>query len=228
MGSSGYSANDHDGEDCSNPALIVRIPGAPGAAPSVSTSAVQSALAPLLDFIGSKESKGYDDISGLVSRSRHPTKKLTQMTIREVLDWQESIDQFQLSEAVGRYQIMEDTLRGYDNNRGAGSESNSLYVKAGLSSSSLFSPENQDKMATVLIQESGLNRFLSGEISRETFANKLANVWAALPIVSGPKAGKSAYEGDRAGNKTVTTIQQYLDVLDKVKAGYAVNNRSTR
>jgi hypothetical protein len=222
MGSSGFSANDHGGEDCNNPALIVRIPGAP----SVPTPSAQGALGPLLDYIGVRESRGYDDISGLVSKSRYPSKKITQMTMREILDWQESIDKFQISEAVGRYMFMEDTLRGYDNDKRGGSESNSLYVKAGLSSGSLFSPENQDKMAGVLIQAAGLNKFLSGEISRETFANKLANVWAALPLVSGPNAGKSAYEGDKAGNRvsTITTIQSYLDVLDKVKAGYAVNN----
>ena len=221
MGASGYSANDHAGEDCDNPALVVRISGTPS---NVVPPAAQGALAPLLDFIGNKESKGYDDINGLVSKSRYPSKKITQMTIREVLDWQESIDKFQGSEAVGRYQIMEDTLRGYDNDKSGGSESNSLYVRAGLSSGSLFSPENQDKLAGVLIQASGLSKFLSGEIPRETFANKLANVWAALPLVSGPNAGKSAYEGDRAGNKTATSVQSYLDVLDKVKAAYSVNN----
>jgi hypothetical protein len=225
MGSSGYSANDHGGEDCNNPALIVRIPNQ---STNIVNAAVQNALTPLLDFIGNRESKGYDDINGLVSKSRYPTKKLTQMTMKEVLDWQESIDKFQASEAAGRYQIMEDTLRGYDNDKTTGSESDSLYAKAGLSSGALFSPENQDKLATYLIQKVGLNQFLSGQISRETFANKLAGIWAALPIVSGPKAGKSNYDGDRAGNKATAKIQAFLDVLDKVKAGYAVNNGGTR
>jgi len=225
MGSSGFSANDHDGEGCNNPVLVVRIPNPSS---NVVTSSVQGALAPLLDFIGNRESRGYDDINGLVSKSRYPTKKITQMTMKEILDWQESIDKFQLSEAVGRYQIMEDTLRGYDNDKTTGSEKDSLYAKVGLSSSSLFSPENQDKLATYLIQSTGLNKFLSGEISRETFANRLSGVWAALPIVSGPNAGKSSYQGDRAGNKTTATVQSFLDVLDKVKSGYAVNNGSRR
>jgi hypothetical protein len=225
MGSSGFSANDHDGEGCNNPALIVRIPNPSS---NIVTSSAQGALAPLLDFIGNKESKGYDDINGLVSRSRYPTKKLTQMTMKEILDWQESIDKFQDSEAVGRYQIMEDTLRGYNNDKTKGSEKDSLYAKAGLSSGSLFSPENQDKLATYLIQSEGLNKFLSGEISREIFANKLASVWAALPLVDGPNAGKSNYNGDRAGNKATATIQSFLDVLDKVKSGYAANNGSRR
>lgn len=233
MGSSGYSAADHTGEDCNNPALIVRIGGAPSA-PSVDivSTATQGFLAPLLNFIGNRESRGYDDINGLVSRSRYPVKKLTQMTIQEILDWQESIDKFQESEAVGRYQIMEDTLRGYNNdkqNAPANFRGNAIYTRAGLTTGSLFNPENQDKLATILIQDCGLNKFLTGgAVERERFANRLATVWAALPLVTGPNAGKSEYNGDRAGNKTTTTIQAFLDVLDKMKANYAAGNRSPR
>lgn len=225
MGSSGYSAADHEGEGCDNPALVVRIPRAPGGRSNDTVnSATQGALAPLLNFIGDKESNGYDDISGLVSRSRYPTKRITQMTIQEVLNWQESVDKFQLSEAVGRYQIMEDTLRGYNNDKDSG-PGNPIYTRAGLNANSLFSPENQDKIAIVLLQRRGLNRFLRGDISRETFANNLANEWAALPLVSGPHAGKSAYQGDRAGNTALTTVKAYLDAIDAVKAAHIANNK---
>ena len=142
-GSSGYSSRDHGGEGggANSPTTIDDI-----------TAATQTAVTPLLDFIGNKESEGYDDISGLISQSRYPAKSLTQMTIQEVLDWQESIDQFQLSEAVGRYQIMEDTLRGYNNDSSAGPGS-PLYTRAGVSAGDLFSPQNQDKMAIVLLNQ---------------------------------------------------------------------------
>ena len=139
------------------------------------------------------------------------------MTIQEVLDWQESIDSFQLSEAVGRYQIMEDTLRGYDNDRSTG-PGRPLYVRAGLSAGDLFSPENQDKMAIVLLDGRGLNKFLNEVITREQFANNLAAEWASLPLVTGPKTGLSKYAGDRAGNRALTTVKEYLDVIDQVKA----------
>ena len=213
MGSSGYSAQDHSGE-----------PGTGGGAGGGSTAtlgeitaATQSAVTPLLDFIGNKESEGYDDISGLISQSRYPARPITEMTIQEVLDWQESIDRFQLSEAVGRYQIMEDTLRGYNNDRSTG-PGNPLYTRAGLSAGALFSPENQDRMAIVLLEGRGLTRFLNGEISREQFANNLANEWASLPVVSGPNAGRSVYAGDRAGKRALTTVQEFLDAIDAVKA----------
>lgn len=181
------------------------------------TTVMNTAAAPLLDFIGNKESDGYDDISGLVSQSRYPSKPLTQMTIQEVLDWQESIDSFQGSEASGRYQIMEDTLRGYNNDRSSG-PGNPLYTRAGLSAGDLFSPENQDKMAVVLLEGRGLSRFLNGEITREQFANNLANEWASLPLVNGPNAGRSVYAGDSVGNRALTTVQEFLDAIDAVKA----------
>ena len=199
------------------------------------SAATQTAVTPLLDFIGNKEApEGYNQISNLVRTFRYPTKRLTEMTIQEVLDWQESIDEFQDSEASGRYQIMEDTLRGYDNGDRRRPKQPSgpytpLYTKAGLSSGDLFSPENQDKMAIALLRGRGLDRYLAGTLSREQFANNLAGEWASLPVVTGVNAGRSVYEGDRAGNRAVggtgTTeqeraqnrIQQFLAVLDQIK-----------
>lgn len=207
-GGGGYSARDHaSGTSTGTSTTIGDI-----------TAATQTAVTPLLDFIGNKESEGYDDIVGLVSRSRYPTKPLTQMTIGEVLNWQEAIDDFQLSEAVGRYQILEDTLRGYNNDRGVG-PGNPLYTRAGLSAGDLFSPENQDKMAMVLMNGRGLQRFIDGKITREQFANNLASEWASLPLVTGPNTGRSRYAGDGL-NRSLTTVKEFLDVLDAVKAGH--------
>lgn len=209
LGSTGYSSLDHGQSGSSIGSTSSTIGDV--------TAATQNAVTPLLDFIGNKESEGYDDISGLVSQSRYPTKRLTEMTIQEVLDWQESIDADQLSEASGRYQIMEDTLRGYNNDRGAG-PGNPLYTRAGLSAGDLFSPENQDKMAIVLLNQRGLQRFVDGKITREQFANNLASEWASLPLVTGPNAGRSVYAGDSAGNRALTTVQEFLDAIDAVKA----------
>ena len=206
LGSSGYSAKTRGGDFPAKPIL------------SEITAATQTAATPLLDFIGNKESEGYDDISGLVSRSLYPSKPLTKMTIQQVLDWQESIDKTQLSEASGRYQIMEDTLRGYNNDSGVG-PGNPLYTRAGIPATDLFSPENQDKMAIVLLDQRGLSKFLDGTISREQFANNLASEWASLPLVTGPNAGKSKYAGDAAGNRSLTSVKQFLNVLDQVKSG---------
>jgi len=210
IGSSGVSSRDHGGDGSTSSSATI----------SSVSAATQTAATPLLDFIGNKESQGYDDISGLVSQYRYPGKSLTSMTIQEVLDWQESIDRFQLSEASGRYQIMEDTLRGYNNDSATG-PGNPLYTRAGLSGGSMFSPENQDKLAIVLLEQRGLNRFLTGEITREDFANNLASEWASLPLVSGPNTGRSKYSGDRAGNVALTTVQEFLNAIDAVKSSYS-------
>ena len=205
MGSSGFSAKTRASQFPARPLL------------SEIRSATISAATPLLDFIGNKESDGYDDISGLVSRSKYPAKRITQMTMQEILDWQESVDATQLSEAVGRYQIMEDTLRGYNNDATLG-PGNPLYTRAGLSSGDLFTPENQDKMAIVLLDQRGLSKFIDGKLDKWSFANNLASEWASLPLVTGPNAGKSKYANDEAGNRSLTSITQFLNVLDEVKA----------
>jgi muramidase (phage lysozyme) len=204
MGSSGFSAKTRASQFPATPLL------------SEITAATQTAATPLLDFIGNKESEGYDDISGLVSQSLYPAKPITKMTMSEILDWQESIDQTQLSEAVGRYQIMEDTLRGYNNDATLG-PGNPLYTRAGLSAGDLFSPENQDKMAIVLLDQRGLSKFIDGKLDKWSFANNLASEWASLPLVSGAGAGKSKYANDKAGNRSLTTVSAFLNVLDEVK-----------
>lgn len=205
MGSSGFSAKTRASQFPARPLL------------SEIRAATQTAATPLLDFIGNKESEGYDDISGLVSQSLYPAKRITEMTMQEIMDWQESIDATQLSEAVGRYQIMEDTLRGYNNDATLG-PGNPLYSRAGLSSGDLFTPENQDKMAIVLLDQRGLSKFIDGKLDKWSFANNLASEWASLPLVTGPNAGKSKYANDAAGNRSLTSINAFLNVLDEVKS----------
>lgn len=223
-GSSGYSSVDHSGEGGSNSGNG-RYDGSSTIGDI--TAATQNSVTPLLDFIGNKESEGYDDISDLISESRYPSKPVTQMTIQEILDWQESIDRFQLSEAVGRYQVVEDTLRGFDNDKTAG-PGNPLYTRAGLSTSSLYSPENQDKIAIVLIEGRGLTKFLEGRITREEFGDNLAGEWASLPLITGPNRGRSRYEGDAAGNRSLTSIDEVLAVIDQVKINYNGQDDTTQ
>lgn len=206
-GSGGYVSQDDGGSD-------VGTFTAEGLDPSYT----QSALTPLLDLIGSEraEGAGYDTIFGGISRSDYPSKSLTSMTIREILDWQESIDPkyegTSVSEAVGRYQIVEDTLRGFNNDI-RGNSGTGLYAKAGLTLDSLFSPANQDLMAIELLKYRGLNRFLSGSLTAEQFGDNLSYEWASLPVMIGPRAGQGRYPGQ--GGKI--RIQEVKDALAKVK-----------
>jgi muramidase (phage lysozyme) len=178
------------------------------------TAATEGVIKPLLDFIGNLESSGYDTIYGGISRSDYPAGAITSLTIQELLNWQDSIDSKYNSEASGRYQFMEDTLRA-------------VYNPAGLSASDLFSPTNQDKLAIYQMKYRGLDRYLNGSITAETFCNNLAKEWASLPLVSGPNAGKSYYAGDSAGNKSLTSASAFLTIVKKLKTDYDTQGTDT-
>jgi muramidase (phage lysozyme) len=145
------------------------------------------------------------------------------MTIGEILDYQNRIDEFDPdinSEAMGRYQFVEDTLRGFNNDEyntlslayKGGKGEKPVYEKAGLTKSDLFNAQNQDLLAIERLKFRGLNDFLDNKTSIVFYANKLSAEWASLPIVSGIHAGKSTYAGDGI-NKATGDIQEVLDTL---------------
>jgi len=97
-----------------------------------------------------------------------PKKELTEMSIREVLEYQEKMLQTRdengkAHSPVGAYQIIRDTLK-------------ENYELAGLSLDDKFTPENQDKIADVLIAK----RMQRSDGSAEGFAKQLALEWASL------------------------------------------------
>jgi len=152
---------------------------------------------PLLDFIAKYESRGnYDAIWGGIRNRDRPPKALTQMTVQEVLNWQDSIDHHYMSEASGRYQILEDTLRG-------------LYREAGVRRTDIFDEVTQDRLALQLLKRRGLVDYLEGRMRVSTFANSLAKEWASLPVVTGPNKGRSYYAGDGL-NKAHADVDPFL------------------
>lgn len=164
---------------------------------------------PLLDFIAKPESGGnYNIVWGGIRVPDRPEtrvrKRLVDMTIRQVLAWQDSIDSKYMSEASGAYQIMEDTLRG-------------LYSSAGLTLDHLFDVGNQDRLAYALLERRGLAQYLAGQITAEHFANNLAREWASLPVVTGPKKGRSYYAGDGL-NQAHVKVEPFLDAVRKIKS----------
>lgn len=187
------------------------------------TAALRNNLTPLLEFIAYAEMpkppathKGYNQMYGAIKDRDYPPKPLVEMTIQEILDYQESIDKRFNSEAAGIYQIMEDTLRGYNNNRQNPPREKPLYEKAGLTAGDLFNEMNQDLMAVQLMRRRGLEDYLEGKINEYQFANKLAYEWASLPFVSGSDRGRSAYDGV-AGNSARVSVQAFLEAVRAVK-----------
>lgn len=158
----------------------------------------------LLDFIAQPESGGnYDIVWGGINGEDRPPKPLTQMTVREVLAWQDRIDPDYMSEAAGRYQIIEDTLRG-------------LYRAAGVPLSAKFDEDTQDKLAVALLKRRGLDDYLAGDITATQFANALAKEWASLPVVSGEKRGRSYYGGDDL-NASHVSVDAFMEAVRDVR-----------
>lgn len=146
----------------------------------------------LLRVIGNAEApQGYNQVYGGIRRSDYPSRPITQMTVAEVLAWQDSIDAKYMSEASGRYQIMEDTLRDY------------LVARGHVKMSDRFDAATQDRCAVVLMERRGLSRFKSGRIGVEEFGKRLAQEWASLPVLKRTRGkkrqverGQSYYAGD--------------------------------
>jgi muramidase (phage lysozyme) len=151
----------------------------------------------LLDFIGAKESNGNYNI--LVGGKTEPN--LTNMSISEVINYQDSmIRRGHESTAVGKYQIIKPTLKV-------------LLNKKYASPSDKFSPEVQDKLAVGLLKGRGLDKYLSGKITKEEFADNLSKEWASLPY----KTGASYYAGV-GSNKSSGTRNAFVNVVAGVSS----------
>ena len=159
----------------------------------------------LMDLIGSKESRNDYNIA-----AGGKTNKFTDMTINDVLDWQRK----NKNKAVGRYQIIPDTMDYLKNT-------------LGLKGSEKFDESMQDAMFVELLRRRGYDDWTTGNISNEDFANQLAKEWAALPVMNDMqgnkrpvKAGESYYSGV-GSNKALIAPQDVLSALSSNKPEYA-------
>jgi hypothetical protein len=139
----------------------------------------------LRDLIASAEAgpDGYDAVQH-GARIR-PPKPPTRMTLGEIQDWIAATPG--QPHAIGRYQIIPSTLRH-------------LIAKEGLTRDARFDAALQDSLADVLMTEAGLQVFLSGDMARPAFMDRLARVWAGLPTAN----GKSHYHGYAGNSATMT------------------------
>jgi hypothetical protein len=110
---------------------------------------------------------------------------------------------------VGKYQIIDGTLNG-------------LVANGALKLNDIFNSSTQDRAAMALLREKGMDKYTSGKISKDQFADAVAKVWSSMPLAS----GKSAH--DKIGsNKALGTRAEYLaafakdgGVFDGPKSGY--------
>lgn len=181
----------------------------PIAEADVGTAVTRGALTQLLDAIAQAEGAGYNTVYG--GSRIQPPRALTAMTVGEVLEWQkESVAAGSISSAAGRYQVIRATLEGS--------------VAAGVVAlSDTFNGETQDKIATYLLAQRGLNRFVANQISSEAFGNAIAREWASFPVITTQtRDGRTINPGDSyysgvAGNKSRISVEQALSAINSVK-----------
>ncbi|MBW3243525.1 hypothetical protein KUV57_12705 [Epibacterium sp. DP7N7-1] len=151
---------------------------------------------PFLELIGEIEGPdGYDDI--VMGATSQPPKPVTQMTVREVLEYQRQLQlQGSSSTAVGRFQFIRKTLKwlvdGHD-----------------INMDQKFDRRTQNNLARILMNRCD---FYEVGASEQRVGNCLARAWASLPVIAGDKAGRSYY-GSVGANKAHTTRDEVLAVL---------------
>lgn len=150
---------------------------------------------------------GYDVTLGYGKFNKPTDKPLSQMTLGEVKTLQKEILRNSgglNSSAVGKYQIVGTTLRG-------------LQKSMGLDDSATFSPEMQDAMAKKLLEGHGLNKYMSGQITRDRFHKNLVPEWASI---ADPRTG-------RAIQHTGTSATAMAQALDGLKGSSTVTDTTS-
>jgi len=157
----------------------------------------------ILDFVARPESGG--NYNAFLGNANNQTVDLTNMTLNEVMAFQrQMVRQGKESGAVGRYQIIGSTLQG-------------LIKEMKLDpATTKFTAETQDKMAMQLLERRGYAQWKAGNLSDEEFANRIAQEWAGVPVVTGRKAGSSFYAGV-GSNKAGVSSTAFLNAIKSAR-----------
>ncbi|MCT4682173.1 MAG: hypothetical protein N4A39_00405 [Roseicyclus sp.] len=118
-----------------------------------------------------------------------PPRAPTAMTLGEIFGWIAATPG--QPHAIGRYQFIPPTLRR-------------VTAAAGIGPDVRFTPEVQDALALILLEEAGLTAFREGRLDRRGFMARLARIWAGLPLPD----GRSHYHG-YAGNRATMSWEAF-------------------
>ena len=146
-------------------------------------------LANLRNLVSAAEAGAADYDSVQYGARVKPAKPPTAMTIDEIRAWVAATPG--QNHAIGRYQFIPPTFER-------------LASLTGMAGTEVFSADLQDRWADILLAEAGYVSFFAGVLSPETFMDKVAAVWAGLPLAD----GTSAYEGI-AGNRATVSRAAY-------------------
>jgi conjugal transfer mating pair stabilization protein TraG len=152
----------------------------------------------LLDLIAAPESHGnYNAWYGNAYQDR---VDLAGLTVDQVRGLQADLVRSTGGSAVGRYQLLDDTLDG-------------LVDRMGLTGHEHFTPVLQDRMALQLAGDAGMEDWIRGRTSDEHFARNLSQVWAALPR---DVSNRSQYEGIQ-GNRALVDWTSVIVSLRSIR-----------
>lgn len=150
---------------------------------------------PLLNTIAKGESSG--NYNAYFGNSANTSIRFTDMTVSDVLQWQEDYArQGNVSNAVGKYQIIRPTLIG-------------LVNQLKIDQNEKFNEALQDKMAIALLERRGAVEYVNKKLTREQFAANLAKEWAALPKITEPNPHYSYYSADGVNKSRITIDEVY-------------------
>ena len=151
---------------------------------------------PILDLIASVEAVGgYDVVNG------GKIDGLSKMTISAA---RQAALRSGGSGAMGRYQQMPQYVLDRARSIGLNPDRD------------LFSPENQDKLAVLLINGAGYKEWKSGNLTTEKFAHRLSATWRGLP--EGP-SNKTYQDQYASRNKAHTSWANVVATLNATKSG---------
>lgn len=150
----------------------------------------------VLDLIGFAEAGRlqYDAIHH--SARRKPHARPTQLSLGEIKRWIRATPG--QHHAIGRYQFIPSTLIG-------------LTRQAGLSDKAVFNTVLQDRLGFMLLEDAGYSKLMQGQMRLGNFMDKLAWIWAGLPL----RNGRSAYRGI-AGNRATISRRFYEDQMIRI------------
>jgi muramidase (phage lysozyme) len=121
-----------------------------------------------------------------------PSKPVSEMTMEELYNFQTKLINATKgtvpgtnlgTSAVGKYQVIRKSLFG----TGTAEKpmKNSWADKLNLKPDTVYTPEVQEKIARLALQEAGYNSFIKGTKTEEAFHDRIANIWASVARSSG-------------------------------------------
>jgi len=148
-----------------------------------------------------------------------PSTSVSKMTLKELFTFQKKLirktrgkisgkaSENEGSSAVGKYQILRDTLFG-KNGTAEKPGVDSWADKLNLEADDTFSPAVQEKIARLALKESGYNNYLNGKKSKANFLKGIAIRWASVADLSGTNP---------SGQSTATSAQSLMPLINNVK-----------